>query len=87
MLDSIFKRVACSVLSLAGLASLGGLGAHAAPVSGMGTWESTLQGRDLDGNAGNGFEAYYDTALDLTWLADGNHALTSVTTLWNYEQL
>ena len=77
MLDSIFKRVACSVLSLAGLASLGGLGAHAAPVSGMGTWESTLQGRDLDGNAGNGFEAYYDTALDLTWLADGNHALTS----------
>jgi hypothetical protein len=46
-------------------------------VSGQGTWETTLQGRDLDGNAANGFEAYYDTALDITWLADANFARTS----------
>ena len=53
--------------------------AQAAAVSGQGTWESTLQGRDLDGNAGNGFEAYYDTTLDITWLADGNAAGTLMT--------
>lgn len=45
--------------------------AHAVPISGQGTWESTLQGRDLDGNAAT-FEAYYDTTLDITWLADAN---------------
>jgi len=44
---------------------------HAAPISGQGTWETTLQGRDLDGNAAT-FEAYYDTTLDITWLADAN---------------
>ena len=46
-------------------------GTQAAPVSGQGTWETTLQGRDLDGNAAT-FEAYYDTTLDITWLADAN---------------
>jgi len=47
------------------------LSAQAVPVSGQGTWESTLQGRDLDGNAAT-YEAYYDTVLDITWLADAN---------------
>ena len=46
---------------------------HAAPVSGQGTWETTLQGRDLDGNLSTA-EAYYDTALNITWLADANVA-------------
>jgi MYXO-CTERM domain-containing protein len=50
--------------------------AHAAGVSGQGTWETTLQGRDLDGNAAT-FEAYHDTVLDITWLADANYAKTS----------
>lgn len=45
----------------------------AAPVSGQGTWESTLLARDLDGNLGTA-EAYYDTVLDITWLADANIA-------------
>ncbi len=36
---------------------------------------AALQGRDLDGNQST-FEAYYDTALDLTWLADANYAKT-----------
>lgn len=42
---------------------------HAAPVSGQGTWETTLEGRDLDGDAAT-IEAFYDTVLDITWLAD-----------------
>jgi hypothetical protein len=50
----------------------GGLGtAQAASVGGQGTWETTLQGRDLDGNASN-YEAYYDKALNITWLANAN---------------
>lgn len=53
------------------------IGAFASAVSGQGTWESTLQGRDLDGNVANGFEAYYDTDLDITWLADARYATTS----------
>ncbi len=50
--------------------------AHSAGVPGLGTWESALQGRDLDGNAAT-FEAYYDTALNITWLADASYAQTS----------
>jgi hypothetical protein len=45
-----------------------------APISGQGTWLATLAGRDLDGNAANGFEAYYDSDLNITWLADANYA-------------
>ena len=41
-----------------------------------GTAHAALQGRDLDGNAAT-FEAYYDTVLDVTWLADANYAMTS----------
>ena len=48
---------------------------QAVPVSAQGTWETTLQGRDLDGNAAT-FEAYYDTTLNITWLADANYART-----------
>jgi hypothetical protein len=40
--------------------------AHAAPVSGMGTWQTTLQARDLDGNGST--DAYYDSTLNITWL-------------------
>jgi PEP-CTERM motif len=54
--------------------------AHAAGINGQGTWETTLQGRDLDGNTAT-FEAYYDTDLDITWLDD---VLTNVT--WNNAQ-
>jgi len=45
--------------------------ANAVPVSGQGTWETTLQGRDLDGNNLTA-EAYQDTALNITWLADAD---------------
>ena len=50
---------------------------NAASVSGQGTWETTLQGRDLDGNPST-YEAYYDTALNITWLADANYAGTAM---------
>lgn len=40
----------------------------AAPVSGQGTWESTLKGRDI--NHDGVFDAYYDTSLNVTWLSD-----------------
>lgn len=55
--------------------------AGAAGVSGQGTWEATLQGRELDGDTANGFEAYYDTVLDVTWLVDANHAFGAAS--WN----
>lgn len=47
--------------------------AHAQSL-GKGTWETDLVGRDLDGDVLNGFEAYYDKALNITWLANANYA-------------
>lgn len=41
-----------------------------------GAAQAALQGRDLNGSAGS-FEAYYDTELNITWLADANYAKTS----------
>lgn len=61
----------------ASVAALISTSAFAVPISGQGTWETTLQGRDLDGDLSNGYEAYYDTTLDLTWMADANWAQTS----------
>ena len=49
---------------------------YAAPVTGQGTWETTLEARDLDGDVST-IEAYFDNALNITWLADANHALTT----------
>lgn len=46
--------------------------AQAVPVSGQGTWETTLLPRDLTGDGVA--DAYYDTTLDITWLADANVA-------------
>lgn len=41
-----------------------------------GAAHAALEGRDLNGSMGS-FEAYYDTVLDITWLADANNAKTS----------
>jgi len=50
--------------------------AQAAPVAGQGIWETTLQGRDINGNAValNSADAvfFYDTVLNITWLRDWN---------------
>ncbi len=70
-------RAARATLTVAALVTVALPQAQAAGVSGQGTWGATLQGRDLDGNAANGYEAYYDTVLNITWLADANYAKTS----------
>jgi hypothetical protein len=44
--------------------------AWAVPVPGQGTWETTLQSRDINGDGV--VDAFYDTVLDITWLADAN---------------
>ncbi|MHB8744174.1 MAG: Lcl domain-containing protein [Sulfuricaulis sp.] len=46
--------------------------ASAAPISGQGDWETTLQTRYLGGSTTP--DAYYDTSLNITWLADANAA-------------
>lgn len=63
------KLIACTLLVSSSVT------ANAAAVSGQGTWESTLLARDLYGTASTA-EAYYDTVLDVTWLADVNYAST-----------
>jgi hypothetical protein len=64
--------------SLIGMAFLGLTTAtQAVAISGQGSWETTLQGRDLDGNLLNGFEAYYDTIQNMTWLSDANYIKTA----------
>jgi hypothetical protein len=60
-----FRRIASGAALLAAA-----LGVQANPVPGQGTWESTLQARDIDGNGQ--VDAYYDTALNITWLRDAN---------------
>ena len=42
-----------------------------APSFALGTWQTTLLPRDLDGDP-NTIEAYYDTALNITWLQNTN---------------
>lgn len=51
--------------------------ARATAVHGQGTWETSLQARDFDGNPAT-IEGYYDTVLDITWLANANYAGTSM---------
>jgi PEP-CTERM motif-containing protein len=48
--------------------------AHAIPISGQGTWETTLQARDFNNDGTT--DAFYDTTLNVTWLADANVAET-----------
>lgn len=44
--------------------------AQAVPIHGMGTWDSTLQPRDLDGDGAA--DAFFDTERNITWLRDAN---------------
>ena len=62
---------ACALV--AGLVPM--MDAAAIPIAGRGTWETTLQARDIDGNGRT--DAWYDTTLDVTWLADPNAAAGS----------
>ncbi len=63
-------------LAVAGVLVLSAGLAQAAPVSGQGTWETTLKARDVNGNAVAQDSAdavfFYDTVLDVTWLRQAN---------------
>ena len=63
--------------TLCAVAAFSSVSAKAVAISGSGDWVASLQSRDLDGNFSNGPEAFYDKALNITWLADGNFAKTS----------
>jgi hypothetical protein len=66
------KTHLCTVISACVFTVTTITNAQAAPVSGQGTWETTLEGR-LETAPGSGvFLAYYDTALDITWAADAS---------------
>ena len=62
-----------SILAATGAGILVGASgaAQAVPISGQGTWESTLQARDFDAHTST-IEGYYDTLLDITWLANAS---------------
>jgi PEP-CTERM motif len=68
-IHSDFSRIVRSMLAVATLTTAVMPQARAEAISGQGTWETTLQARDLDGDAST-VEAYYDTVLNVTWLAD-----------------
>ena len=68
-----FKKNLGGLLAAAAML-FGALPALALPFPGRGTWESTLQARDLNGDTVT--DAYYDTALNVTWLANANGAMT-----------
>lgn len=72
MIASRLKGALCAALasSLSFAATV-----QAAGVSGQGTWETTLQARDLNGDGAT--DAYYDTVLNITWLADANLAASN----------
>lgn len=61
-MNSTLKTIICA--SAIVLATLGQ--SHAGPVTGQGTWENTLQSRDLDHDGI--VDAFYDTQLNITWL-------------------
>jgi hypothetical protein len=69
--SSLASGLTCLVVGLAS-----SFGAVAAPVPGQGSWETTLQGRDIGGNAVSADSAaavyLYDSVLNITWLRDGN---------------
>lgn len=65
-----------SVLQVLFLSAVVLSSAEAVPISGQGTWETTLQARDADGIVAT-TEAWYDTALNITWLANANLAATN----------
>ena len=58
------------------LIATGLIAASLISVLASGTAHAALQGRDLNGSPGS-FEAYYDTDLDITWLADANLAASN----------
>ena len=44
---------------------------YSAPIPGQGTWETTLHARDI--NSDGIIDAYFDSSLNITWLANWNY--------------
>lgn len=70
LLRRLATRLGHPFASLALAALCAAAPAQAAPVPGQGSWESTLQGRDIDGDGST--DAFYDSTLDITWMAHWN---------------
>lgn len=66
MQTMFMKPTVCAAFGAAAMLLAGT--AQAAGVPGQGTWETTLQPRDLNGDSVA--DAFYDTTLDVTWLRD-----------------
>jgi hypothetical protein len=64
------KSLFSALLSAAALTLTLAAPVQAAAVTGQGTWQTTLQARDLDGNGTT--DAFYDTTLKITWLRNAN---------------
>jgi len=62
-----FNGLVKTALCAAALATLS-VSAQAVGVPGQGTWETTLKARDINGDSV--VDAWYDTALNVTWLAN-----------------
>src|SRR5262245_1519847 len=56
-------------------ASFAAASVQAMPISGQGTWETTLQARYAAGSTDP--VAYYDSTLNITWLADAHSSGTA----------
>jgi len=63
------RRLKALGIGALGLSSIGTVLAD--PIAGQGTWETTLEERDLDGDVSTA-EAYYDTVLDIIWLVNAD---------------
>jgi len=76
MNKTFFTSIAAVLIYGYAASASAALVADARPISGQGTWETTLQARDLDGDLTTA-EAYYDTVLNITWLADASLGATN----------
>ena len=66
------RAATAAVIALSAISVISAISpaAQAAPVAGQGNWETTLLARDI--NRDGTVDAYFDTGLNITWLADWN---------------
>jgi hypothetical protein len=73
---SALRRAAALVATAASALLLCTAPSWAGVIATQGTWMATLQGRDINGDGT--VDAFYDTVLNITWLADANAAASSI---------
>jgi len=67
-MHKLFKKTFKTATLLGAFVAVGAT--QAAGVPGQGTWQTTLQARDIDKDGTT--DAFYDTALNITWLRAGS---------------